>query len=271
VTTFLDPPSYPRAQLDEMLTRVSEIAASPGLAAADPQEAGTARLELDGDGGVFSHAASNWIDEAGPQARLRVSRAEPDNKGAKHFLIAPYRYGMALEYDGVVECWVEEWSIHNNAKGEGHNRPAKLWVGNNQDTGGLYLSAIEEGEAPTRYAEIIAQRFTGQSNGYMRFVVRNAGEDYFSFQFGPQGNEQEHVRIDVSGVTAEGVFTDRLAAAGEPAIQLDSHLQWSESQTRLAVGSNAANAADALPDAPATYLEVRDSNGDLLLVPAYKA
>jgi hypothetical protein len=268
---FLDPPAYSRAELHQLLDDVRHAAVSPALAGAEAAQSGEARLELDGDGDVFSHAASSWMEEAGPQARLRVSRSEPDDRGGRHFLIGPYRYGMAIEYDGVVECWVEEWSIHNHAKGEGHNRPARLWVGNNEDTGGLFLSAVDVDDGSTRYAEIVAQRFNHESNGDMRFVVRDADADHFSFRFGPPHAEDERVRIDAGGVRAPALAADLLEAVDSGEVVLGAHLRWEEARTRLQVGGNGANAADELPDRPARYLEVRAPDGELLLVPAYRA
>lgn len=265
--SFLDAPSYPRPAIDAKLG----VIRSPALDAGDPAAVGIARLELDGDADVFSHAASNWIGEVGPMARLRVSRTEPDNRGGKDLLICPYRFGMAIEYDGVVECWVQEWSIHNNSQSSGVNKPAILWVGNHEDTGGLYMSAHELGDPPVRFCELVSQRFTGQPAGYMRFVVRDPQQDYFSFQVGPQGAESEHVRIDDNGVRAANVRTDTLSGVTASDVTLNARLKWQAGQTRLAVGANDANTADALPATPAVYLEVRDPAGEVLLVPAFKA
>ncbi len=254
---LLDPPPYSRPEIDRRL----KVTASPALLAADPEATGEVRFELDGDGGIFSTAASSWIDEAGPQARLRVSRAEPDNNGATHLLITPYRFGAAIEYPGVVECWVGEWSIHNNVSMPGPPRPARLWVGNNDDTGGLYLSAVKAGNK--KRAEIISQLFDATSSGFMRLVVRE-DTDYFTFEVGAENVEVERARID-----KDGIKTDSLGGLTGSEVTIDGQLRWADATTT--VGPNDGNEADALPPAPAAYLEVRGPDGEALLIPAYRA
>src|SRR3954447_8155560 len=66
---------------------------------------GRAALEQEGAGGINSVARAGWAG-APSDARLRIPRATPDDRGARHFLITPYQYGMAIEYPGVVEAWV---------------------------------------------------------------------------------------------------------------------------------------------------------------------
>ena len=128
--------------------------------------------------------------------RLRVSRGVPDPSGAEHFMIIPYQYGAAIEYNGVVECWVNEWSIHNH--GEGYDvQGAKLWVGNHDDTGGLFMSATNLYGA--RYGEIVSQMFSKESGGDLRFVVR-AAEDRFQFRSGARGAERTVAQLTGAGV-----------------------------------------------------------------------
>jgi hypothetical protein len=156
---------------------------------------GTVAIEPEGAEGIRSWSAMEaWSSE--PQMRLRVSRGVPDPCGAEHFMIIPYRYGAAIEYNGIVECWVNEWSIHNH--GEGYDvAGAKLWVGNRDDTGGLFMSATSLDGA--RYGEIVSQKLSRESGGDLRFVVR-AEEDRFQFRAGAAGSERTVVQVTGAGV-----------------------------------------------------------------------
>ena len=40
----------------------------------------------------------SYIGQAGQQMHFRLSRSSPDPDGAQHFLIAPYNWGMAIQY-----------------------------------------------------------------------------------------------------------------------------------------------------------------------------
>ena len=74
---------------------------------------------------------------------------------------------MAIDYPGVVEAWVNDFSIH------GRGKPARFWVGNNDDTGGLFMRAVKTGAE--RWGEVATQRFTGTDHGSLR--LRTVGAD----------------------------------------------------------------------------------------------
>lgn len=141
---------------------------------------------------------------------IRIRKAEDPRAGTGHtfggpvdFFITPYNAGMAIEFKGVVECWVEEWSIHNNNRGGGAlGEPAMLWIGDNKDLGGLRLSGVTDLAETTIYVEIVSERFDNTSHGDMRFIVRNT-TDAFSFRSGAVGADAAVATI--TGTGAVGV------------------------------------------------------------------
>lgn len=156
---------------------------------------GAVALEEDGAEGIWSWTDSqSWASS--PPMRLRVSRSQPDPSSARHFLITPYRYGVSLEYPGVIEMWAHDVSVHNHSP-EQPIQPARLWVGNHDDTGGMLLSATNSGGS--RYAEMISQLFTGASGGDLRLTVREPDTDSFDFRAGRLGNEASALRVSGEG------------------------------------------------------------------------
>ncbi|HEV8178139.1 MAG TPA: hypothetical protein VGP44_10680, partial [Gemmatimonadales bacterium] len=96
----------------------------PVVFASNPSDGWELAIDKDGDAGVISRAGESAAFNP-PPVRLRVSRPDPDPSGGKHLLVVPYKYGMAIEYDGVLECWVQDFSVHNHGPSEG----ARFWVG----------------------------------------------------------------------------------------------------------------------------------------------
>jgi hypothetical protein len=133
--------------------------------------AGEVAIEADGAHGLRA-LSGGWSPE--PPIRLRISREKPDTEGARHFMAIPYEYGMAMEYDGIVECWVKEWSIHNNSR-SGSADGAVLWVGNHDDTGGLRLTGYHRDGV--RYGQIATELFhESGAGGDLRLLVHEPGE-----------------------------------------------------------------------------------------------
>lgn len=145
----------------------------------------------------------SFTQQADRQMHFRLS----DSSG-KDFLIAPYRYGMAIEYPGVLETWTGAFSVHNNHRNcvpENTNyldpssckSGSQLWVGGPSDSGGLFMSSYDEllpagtdGSVPYPYIDrsrsfsvIASDTFQHESHGDMLFVLRDAN-DSFRFQFG---------------------------------------------------------------------------------------
>jgi len=135
--------------------------------------------------------------QAGSQYHFRLSRAVPDNRGARDFLIAPYAWGTAIEYPGVMEFWNQEFSVHAHPSFPG--RGAFFWVGDEGDTGGLFVTAMNNSGAASSTVTLAADRFTHTSHGSMNFVVRNP-TDAFRFDVGPYGSEV--MTAQVSGTSA---------------------------------------------------------------------
>ncbi len=172
--------------------------------------------------------------EAGPQYHFRVTRAYCDHSGGspqsaadqanylcvpdavtiddsrppsttpnKSYLIAPYDYGMAVEYPGVLETSAKDFSVHNEHKmcttttnyldPTSCNASAHLWVGDVDDYGGLYVAAYDTmaGDQtsidPTQSFVLLASdTFGHMSHGDMLFALREE-QDNFRFQFGFSG------------------------------------------------------------------------------------
>ena len=139
------------------------------------------------------------IGQAGSQYHFRLSRAIPDDRGARHFLITPYKYGTAIEYPGVVEFWNQEFSVHNHPSLPG--RGAFFWVGDEIDSGGLFVTAMNNSGGSSSNVTLAADRFTHTSHGSMNFVVRNT-TDAFRFDMGPFGSEVMAAQISGTGAAS---------------------------------------------------------------------
>lgn len=261
---------------------------------------GSAAIEQAGARGIWSGILQDTPPNG--QVRLRVSRASPDEYGAQHFLINPYTYGMGFEYPGVAEWWVGDFSVHHPA---GLPQNAKLWVGDDNDNGGLRATARTP-EGPNRYqgpeySELSSQRFNGHSHGPLRLrVIRpeDSVDIYVGIEpsaqrqmsFGALGPDQAPAIRFASGSTlssaADGtIHADAsLAVTGSAEVQgglsvggtgvamnaAGALLEWKNANnTQGAVGL--AGAADALPSAPEMYLKVRGPAGEDLLIPAFKS
>jgi hypothetical protein len=131
----------------------------------------------------------SFIGQAGKQVHFRLSRAFPDPNGAQHLLIGPYTYGMAIEYPGVLEVWAQDFSVHMNHQLGDSTAPAHFWVGDETDTGGLFMTALDNGGGDNSYTALASDRFLHTSHGSMRLQVRNPS-DGFQLQWGPYGSEE---------------------------------------------------------------------------------
>jgi hypothetical protein len=128
------------------------------------------------------------IGQAGSQYHFRLSRATPDVDGFKDFLISPYIYGMAIEYPGTLEVWSGHFSVHANQRCPGCGPGANFWVGDDIDSGGLFVTARNNSGGTSSNVIVSADRFNHTSHGSMNFVVRNT-TDAFKFDVGPWGSE----------------------------------------------------------------------------------
>lgn len=163
----------------------------PGPVRTTNCNAGVVAMELDGDGGIKGVYPTSWRG-TNNAARLRLSRDEPDSRGAQHFLVYPYEYGMAIEYNpGVIEVVSSDFSLHHAYYGQG----SRFWVGDGWDYGGLRLTAQRQGGV---YGEIATQTFPGESGGDMRFRLVSATNS-FSWRWGTDGKNSELYRLAPDG------------------------------------------------------------------------
>jgi hypothetical protein len=193
----------------------------------------TPSASLNGEVAIATEQADGVVSfsgQAAGQMHFRLSRAFcPDpyspvdpcdfsNPFAQDFLITPYRYGMAIEYPSVIEVWSRHFSVHNHHKGcrgADCNVGANFWVGNNYDAGGLFVTAFDEGPlggTGPRYVVVAADTFQHTSHGSLRFTVRDAASDFFTFQVGPYNAETPVAWIDGTG---KGVFQGGVQTNGQ--------------------------------------------------------
>ena len=175
--------------------------------------------------------AHTWINQAGPQLHFRLSRAYCDKSSSsrqtasdqanyfcvpdavtiddthpasstpnKNFMIAPYKFGMAFDYPGVLETFNYVFSVHMNRQGcdpsdsyfydaGGCNSAAHLSVGDNLDLGGLqsssYAATLADGtlDRSQSFVLLASETFGQASHGDMLFALRDS-RDNFRFQVG---------------------------------------------------------------------------------------
>jgi hypothetical protein len=124
----------------------------------------------------------------------------------KDFLILPYQYGTAIEYNGVVECWVGEWSIHRglsytDVEGNGNGWGGVLWVGDDADHGGVRATARNNAEqgGNMMYGELSVEKFGGESNGDFRLRLPSTANQ-FQFVYGGRGSSNVVAKLSDKGL-----------------------------------------------------------------------
>ena len=147
----------------------------------------------------------------------------------RDFLILPYQYGMAIEYNGIVECWVGEWSIHKglnywDPEGNGNGWGGVLWVGDDIDGGGVRSTARNNTTlgGNIAYGELSVEKFSGASNGDFRLRLPSP-ENQFHFVYGSRGSNNVVAKMKPEGLvlpTIAGVVT--IAAPEQAQLVFDS-------------------------------------------------
>lgn len=124
----------------------------------------------------------------------------------KDFLILPYEFGTAIEYNGVVECWVGEWSIHKgltyyDVEGKGNGWGGVLWVGDDEDRGGVRATARNNTMigGNIAYGELSVEKFGGSANGDFRLRLPSTANQ-FQFVYGERGSENVIATINNEGL-----------------------------------------------------------------------
>lgn len=159
--------------------------------------AGLIALEKDGTDGVFTATSvpNDAWREGQDLMRLRLSRSKPDAGGGKDFLITPYEFGIAVEYAGVEEHWVNEFSVHRGP-GFTYSGGAKMWVGDDVDGGGAFITARNIGG--NRFVDIVSKQWDGSPHGPLR--LRSANSEGIYFQTGPDSNVQNNMTVAGYGI-----------------------------------------------------------------------
>lgn len=176
---------------------------------------------------------SGYEAQAGPQMHFRLSRAycdkrsnspqsasdqanffcvddavtiddthPPESTPNKDFLIVPYKFGMNMDYPGLLEINSLAIGVHANHSRCAQNQPywlgeaacqagGQLWAEDNVDGGGVFASAysvLNNGvlDRSRSFALIASDTYPHTSHGDMLFALRDAN-DNFRFQFGASG------------------------------------------------------------------------------------
>jgi hypothetical protein len=131
----------------------------------------------------------------------------------RDLIIAPYEFGMAIEYNGVVECWVGEWSIHkgvfyNDVEGKGNGFGAVLWVGDDADGGGVRTTARNNSVfgGNIKYGELSVENFGGSAHGDFRFRLPST-ETSFHYVYGERGSTNIIAKLNSKGIVIPIVET----------------------------------------------------------------
>ena len=158
------------------------------------------------------------------------------------FKILPYQYGWAIEYNGIVECWVGEWSIHRgnayqDVEGRGNGWGAVSWVGDDLDEGGLRMTARNNPEAGINYGELSVEKFGGLPNGNMHFRLPDVANVY-KWTWGARGDSntamalspdklEVYKRIETGILKANNLKADsvQLGNEGQPGLHLYSIIE----------------------------------------------
>ncbi len=133
----------------------------------------------------------------------------------RDFLILPYQYGTAIEYNGVVECWVGEWSIHKglyyyDVEGQGNGWGGVSWVGDDIDAGGLRATARNNTSlgGNVAYGEMSVEKFNAQPNGDLRLRLPST-ENNFHFVYGGRGSTNI-----IAKMKNEGLVIPKMSSTG---------------------------------------------------------
>ncbi len=147
----------------------------------------------------------------------------PNTSIKRDFMILPYQYGMAIEYNGVVECWVGEWSIHRglayrDVEGRGNGWGAVLWVGDDNDGGGVRSTARNNTETGGNvvYGEVSVEKFAGAANGDLRFRLPST-QNNFQFIYGGRGSNNIIAKMKNEGLVIPKISSVATAQGAEEA------------------------------------------------------
>jgi hypothetical protein len=156
---------------------------------------------------------TSWATNNGigiPLFRIRhpnnVSGLNNSKSINQDFKIIPYQYGMAIEYNGVLENWVGEFSIHKGSNyydmGDGgQGWGGVLWIGDDYDSGGLRFTARNSTftGGNIKWTEISSEQFSSASAGNIRLRLVDS-TDRIDFVTGTRGSTKVYGSIGTSGI-----------------------------------------------------------------------
>ncbi|UEG49286.1 hypothetical protein LK994_11650 [Ferruginibacter lapsinanis] len=189
----------------------------------------------------------------------------------RDFMILPYEFGTAIEFNGVVECWVGEWSIHKgnyyvDIEGKGNGWGAVHWVGDDVDGGGVRTTARNNTSlgGNVKYGEISVESFTRGSNGDFRFRLPTT-ENSFQYVYGERGSENIVAKISHNGFFIPVIpSTDSVALPERAQLSFDS----SDHQLKVYDGTKWKKLTnDDVPLNPGTYTISGDGISLLYSIP----
>lgn len=168
-------------------------------------------FDFNGEAGISTATPIAWAG-ASLIPRIRLRRPDYGTVWAPppDFLITPYEFGMALEYPGTLEAWCYNFAVKGNFANGIHADTYQpyaapmLWCGDNDDTGGVCMTAQNAGHGTGTWAEISSQTFPGTgSHGPLRFRVVSAS-DSFQFRQGVAAAGAVDASTVIGTVTSKG-------------------------------------------------------------------
>lgn len=144
----------------------------------------------------------------------------------KDFTIHPYQYGMVMEFNGVFEAWVGEFSVHRgyfyaDVEGHGNGWGGVLWVGDDGDRGGIRMTArnnIPFG-GNVKYGEMAVEDFFRTSGGDLRLRLPDT-KDKFQWVYGGHGSTNVIAELSTKGLQLP--HSDTLAPATRGTLMYDT-------------------------------------------------
>ncbi len=143
----------------------------------------------------------------------------------RDFMILPYQFGTAIEYNGVVECWVGEWSIHKglyyyDVENKNNGWGGVLWVGDDIDGGGIRATARNNTSigGNVAYGELSVEQFGlgNVSNGDFRLRLPSTVNE-FHFVYGERGSENIIAKMKNEGLVIPKISSVARASSPEKA------------------------------------------------------
>ncbi len=184
-----------------------------GLYVSDGNRVTPSAIEYVDGSEIQTDTPTDWATNFGtkiPVFRIRhpinVLGTNNSNSINRDFKIIPYQFGMAIEYNGVLENWVGEFSIHKGLnyydRGDGGNGWGGIfWVGDDNDFGGLRITArnnIVNG-GNIKWTEISSEQFNSASAGNIRLRLVDS-TDRIDFVTGSRGSTNVYGFISTSGI-----------------------------------------------------------------------